>query len=587
MKYCFVFVCQAGELEIKSTLLAASLKRYLKGDYECVAAIPQPVERWGEISKSTQNMLNLLGIRRVPIVNPIDDNYPIGNKVACLGIETPAERIIFLDTDILCLRTFLPEQWFNAHFSAKPADLATLTHDIFLWQRMYSLFQLSFPPWRLISSVSGELMIPYFNAGVIVVQNHLGFAKAWAECCRLIDAQESIPQKRPWLDQFALSITVMKLNLSHHCLDERFNYPAHLKPLPESLPFFCHYHWPSVIRREPHLTQLVNELAETYPLIKQSLLASPEWSMLLKPYALKKNKKWFFRPWTSKKFLYRRVDALITGIPRSGTSHLCRLLHTLPDCIAINEPPQIFHPLMSELYPWKIPIFYQEIRRDILEGRAIENKVHEGQLIEDTSIIDVRNPYHPQVSRPDFLLVTKNTLAYLARLSQLKRVLPHAPIIACIRHPLDTIASWKTSFPHLKHAQVNDFPVGHVNDPILSSWQRQRLKEIATTPNEAVKRALLWRYLVEVMSFHSLILVRYEQLVTQPSLVLKHVLHHIPDAPCRIGNITASTIRHKREVLDHEDIQAIYDICSQSAAELGYDMASSYHSSYRGKNTRD
>jgi len=210
-----------------------------------------------------------------------------------------------------------------------------------------------------------------------------------------------------------------------------------------------------------------------------------------------------------------------------------------------------------------------------LDGLPVENKVQNGKIIEDTAIIDVRAPYQPVVSRPDFLLCTKNTLTYMARLPQLKQVLPHAPIIACVRHPIDSIASWKTSFPHLKQAAVTEFPVGHVNDPFLAPWQHQRLAEIAATPDEALKRALLWRYLAEIilMNAHQLILVHYEMLVTQPVKVLKSILQQIPDAPplYNTKKISASTVRQKREVLDNNDLQAIGDICRETAVALGYD----------------
>ncbi|MCK5521602.1 MAG: hypothetical protein KAI83_00585, partial [Thiomargarita sp.] len=427
MKYCFIFVCQQGELEIKSMLLAASLKRYLHCEYELIAAIPQPTTRWGSLSKNTLNLMQTLEIRSAPITNRIDENYPIANKVACLGIKTPADQLVFLDSDILCLRKFSPP--FNAPFNAKPADLATFTDEVSRWQPVYDLFQLPLPTERVISSTSNQLMLPYFNAGVIAVQNDLGFAPVWEECCRRIDAESSITNKRPWLDQIALPIAVKQLNLKHHCFDERFNYPAHLKPLPKSpqlSPFLCHYHWASVIRREPRLNQLVKELAETYPLLKTLILALEPWAQLLKPYTLQKPKKpRFFKKLgfsESKKYRFsdNRVEAIITGIPRSGTSYLCRLLHLIPNYVVINEPAQIFPPLTNDLIPWQIATFYQELRRDILDGKAVENKVENGQVIEDTAIIDVRTAYQPPVSRPDFLLCTKNTLAYMARLSQLK-----------------------------------------------------------------------------------------------------------------------------------------------------------------------
>ncbi len=588
MKYCFVFICQQGELEIKSMLLAASLKRYLRGDYECVAAIPQPASRWGTISDNTLKFMQILDVRSVPIINQINDDYPQGNKVACLGIETPAEKIVFLDSDILCLREFSfnlkslhTEKGgvFEASFNAKPTDLPTFTRDVSVWQQVYDLFNLPLPNWRVIATASGELMLPYFNAGVIAIQNGVGFAEVWKTGCQKIDAEPSITNKRPWLEQIALPVAMAQLNLAHQCLDERFNYPAHLKPLPQSLPVLCHYHWPPIIRREPRLNQLVVELAEAYPLLKAMLLDSPEWAQLLKPYTLQKSRRRLLAlplKWGKNQFAYpgNKPEVIITGIPRSGTSYLCRLLHTLQDCVVINEPTQIFDPLTNDLYPWRVATFYQELRRDILDGQPIENKQLNGQLIEDTAIIDTQTHYRPLVSRPDFLLGTKNTLAYMARLPQLKPVLPYAPIIACVRHPVDTIASWKATFPHLREAKVGEFPVGHVNDPFLAGWQRHRLAEIAATPEEALKRALLWRYLAECLlnNAHQLIIVRYEELVQQPVTVLQTILRQIPNAPPLRYNekITASTVRHKREVLDANDLQAIFDICGQSAVELGY-----------------
>ena len=550
-------------------LLATSLKRFLDCDYECVAAIPQPETQWGTISKDTQRLMQILGVRSVPITNTIDENYPIGNKVACLGIDTAADTIIFLDSDILCVSEFIPQ--FKEPFNAKPADLATLTRDVKLWQQMYALLQLPFPKRRMLATVSGELMLPYFNGGVIAVQNGINFAQAWEECCRMLDAEDSITNKRPWLDQFALPIAVTKLNLAYNCLDERFNYPSHLKPLSQSLPFLAHYHWPTVIRREPRLNQLVVEFCQDYPLLEKLLLSIPEWAQLLKPYNLQKpSPRLFF--WQKPKLSLNQPTGIITGIPRSGTSYLCSLLHSIPNCIAINEPTPIFPPLTNDLIPWQIATFYQDLRRDILDGKPIENKVHNGQLIEDTAVIDVKTPYQPQVTRADFFLSTKNTLAYIARLPQLKRVLPTAAIIACVRHPLDTIASWKTSFSHLEHATVTEFPVGHVKDPFLSTWQRQRLAEIAASSDEALKRALLWRYLAEIVLTNELIIVRYEDLVTQPVSGLKAILQQIPHAPpCKnMNKIMPSTVRQKREVLDKSDLQAIFDICGECMVELGY-----------------
>src|SRR6266498_3081084 len=94
--YCFVFVCQEGELTIQSLLLAASLKQFLRCDHELVAAVPGPVDRWGTPPVAALAMLRELGVRMVSITNPLDDDYPIGNKLACLDVETQADKVVFL-----------------------------------------------------------------------------------------------------------------------------------------------------------------------------------------------------------------------------------------------------------------------------------------------------------------------------------------------------------------------------------------------------------------------------------------------------------------------------------------------------------
>ncbi len=96
--------------------------------------------------------------------------------------------------------------------------------------------------------------------------------------------------------------------------------------------------------------------------------------------------------------LQNQPTAIITGIPRSGTSYLCNLLHNVPNCIAINEPTSIFPPLINDLIPWQIATFYQELRRDILDGKPVENKIYNGQVIEDTAITDVITTYQPQAT---------------------------------------------------------------------------------------------------------------------------------------------------------------------------------------------
>lgn len=244
MKFCFVFVCQQGELEIKSMLLAASLRENLRGDYELVAAIPKPKSHWGKISELTKKIIKQLDIRVENIENEIDINYPIGNKVSCFNIKTDADKIVFVDSDIVCMRPFLSEEHFTEQFCAKPVD----QHWFNEWRHIYELFNLPYPTERFHTTINKETILPYFNAGLIVADNDINFSEEWIKCCKIIDSAKHITDKRPWLDQIALPIVLKKKNLKYKILNNKYNYPLHeLKSIPSDLPFFCHYHYSHII----------------------------------------------------------------------------------------------------------------------------------------------------------------------------------------------------------------------------------------------------------------------------------------------------------------------------------------------------
>jgi hypothetical protein len=585
MSYCFVFICQQGELEVKSLLLAASLRRHLRCDHELVAAIPHPESTWGAPAPDTLALLQRLGVRTVPIENPIDPGYPIGNKLACLGVETTADKMVFLDSDMLCLRDFAGGSRFErSPVNVKPADLATFGADLQRWQSAYAAHGLTVPDSRVLSTVSGETMPPYFNAGFIAAHRDSGLAAEWIAAARAIEADPAVPDKRPWLDQVALPVAMAKRGLVPDCLDERFNFPAHLKPLDAAaLPWFCHYHSPDVLRREPVANAQVDELAEEHPELRHALESRPEWKVLLAPYRLSPGSTGAAPPPDSTGMARGPSTAhavspqlIVTGIPRSGTSFLCKLIHGMPDCVVINEPREVFAPLAGEPIPWGVALRYGELRRDILDGQPVMNKLHRGEFIEDTAEVDTLEPYNPQVSRPDFLLGTKNTLAYLGRLAALRRAMPHAGIAACVRHPLDTIASWKSTFPHLANADMESQRVGHSGDRFVSGLQRERLREIAATARPAIRRALLWRYLAEIVLDHRdrIAVLRYEDLVTDPAAALARVFAATPHmfAVDPGQPLQPSSVRQNRDALDASDYEAVSGICAQAAAALGYDF---------------
>lgn len=286
MRFTITFICQRGELEAKAVLLAASLRRHLTAPVELTACLPTPEAVWGRPSPHTLRAFEALGVVTAPVRNPIADTYPIGNKIGCLDVPAAtrgagSDRVVFLDSDILCTAPLDPDRDVAGDFSVKPVDFATFAGGPAEWSRLYRLFGLPEPALRVVATVSGEETWPYFNAGVIGVRADAGLARSWAECCRRIDAEDWVPSRRPHLDQIALPIAAALCGLDVTLLDERLNYPAHLRPLRPTLPVLCHYHRPDIVAEEPALTAAVRGLVDTFPTLRPVLEADSAWRPIL------------------------------------------------------------------------------------------------------------------------------------------------------------------------------------------------------------------------------------------------------------------------------------------------------------------
>lgn len=576
MRFAISFVCQRGDLEVKALLLAASLRRWLTCDADLIACIPGPESRWGAVAAETLRGLDGLGVRTLPIRNAIDEAYPIGNKVTCLDVDTDADRMVFLDSDILCMEPFDPGDRFARGFNAKPADAIGFADDPADWRRLYGVFGLEGPDRRVVTTVAGQLICPYFNAGVVGAPARSGLGGLWAECCRTLAADDglwndrSLPPRWPFLDQVALPLAVARAGLDILPLGERLNFPANLRPLAAASgagPILCHYHRPDVIRREPRLVDLVADLLDRHPALGTAMAAEPDWCRVVG------------RARSPSRSLPRArgPEGVITGFPRSGTSRLCGLLHGLADHVAINEPRGVAPILTHTHRPWRLPLLYATLRCRIVDGDPVENKLAAGRVVEDTTLTNEYETYVPAVGREDFALWTKNTISYATRLPQIRDVMPDAALVACVRHPFDTVASWISTFPHLRDAAVERFPVGSPGDRFLDARQREQLAAIAACADPPLRRALLWRHLAETLlvNRHHVLLVRYEDMVADPAAALTRILdalrprppdpdlHHLVPAQPRVA---------RRAGLSAADVEAIRSTCADQARELGYDL---------------
>ncbi|MBT0585055.1 sulfotransferase family protein [Alteromonas oceanisediminis] len=580
---CIVFVCQAGELELKGLLLAASIRRYSRlKNIDLVAAVPDPVT-WGHLADETSEMLNSLSVRQVTIDCPFGRDYPIGNKISAIGVETQAPVTVFMDSDILCLGPLSEFDLLTSNLKAKPADLNTYTGGYNQWQQAYRLINADVPSLRVLSTVSNEVMVPYFNAGLIAVRNGKSFARAWLAAAIQIDQCDIIQYKRPWLDQIALPVAATSLGYSFEILTEEFNFPAHLKRLNQNyLPTLCHYHSPDIISQEPVLSRLVANLCEMHPFLLTLIQKYQFWKSVIKRSEVEKPVRKSFLSRIQLPFSGFHADKktsprdfLITGLPRSGTSLLCNLLHKAPDVVVVNEPTEVFSALEKD--PTCLPLdrLYRSLRTDIVIGNGIKNKVSaSGNVIEDTRINDGRRHYQPHFQSTDFRLGTKNPLAYLSRLRVLCDALPEMPIIVMVRHPLDVIASWKASFSHLNNVDFNIIPFADETDPLLDPVQIRLLHAIRHEPYLPVKRVLYFNYLAEMIrrDKERVLVVRYEDLVGRPKSTMLSVTQHI-GIP-RLSWSILSTVRssHSKKILDGQDEAAVTTLCGDFMNDWGYEV---------------
>lgn len=574
------FVCEPGRLEAQALLLAASL-RSTWPDLELVAAVPQP------LPAATTQAFAALGVTERGISNPLASDYPIGNKLAALGVGAGDGLRVFLDSDMLCLDRWDWRVLTTHALAAKPSDLATFGSDA-LWRELYARFALALPTQRVWSTVSEQLMHPYFNAGMLATTRAAELAAEWARVCVAIDAMQDIHPRRPWLDQIGLPIAAARLGLAVRSLGEAWNYPAHVKPLLDA-PGIVHYHVPAVIARESALVERVAALLARYPQVAAVVQADAAWQPVVKALGLhaarvarRSRKRWFGSS-------ARRLaavpaapaggsarDLIITGLPRSGTSYLCKALDGFSNVAVINEPEALFDGLRWAPEPWAVPLLHADLRARIDAGEAVANKLDaRGELTDDTALHDARAPYRPQLRDERWLLATKNTLAYLARLDGIMRLMPQARVLACVRHPLDTLASWKGTFAHLAKGDPTGLPVGGLADPYLPAHLRQGLQALLQLDQPAMRRAAWWSLLAnEILRWRGRIeVVRYEDLVAEPAATIQRALGPLgPAAGESAAPLPPSKVRTtRRSALDAGDWQAVASLCASVAEAFGYD----------------
>ncbi|MGQ0445052.1 MAG: hypothetical protein ACT4O2_07995 [Beijerinckiaceae bacterium] len=225
--------------------------------------------------------------------------------------------------------------------------------------------------------------------------------------------------------------------------------------------------------------------------------------------------------------------ALLSGLPRSGTTLVCACLNELPDCIALAEPMSPSTHGNVDLLLDEIDAFVASARtRALAEGKAcsktvgkvvapdnwFEKPTLDGRLrapLASLKDIDIGKPLSP-----GFGLFIKHPSLFTAVSGRLQE---RYPLYAIVRHPLDVLASWQTVDIPCHQGRI---PVGECFAPDL----KRRLDAIAS-PRERQLTLLRWFFDI-YGAFPRDRVIRYEDLIADPAAALARL--HAKHAPINI-----------------------------------------------------
>jgi hypothetical protein len=175
--YTVVFVCQNGFIEIQSLFLACSLRRYLRGDFQIVAAHPK---NFGSLDKVTLDTFDRLDIEVISFKNNFHPIFHMANKPYSLSlIDGP---VLYVDSDIILTKPFHPNVF-------PECDVFCFTEDPFFsyssqeWDNISALFGVEIPPCP-----EGEINLQCTNAPIAYCSSG-GIGEKWLDFSRRLHSE--------------------------------------------------------------------------------------------------------------------------------------------------------------------------------------------------------------------------------------------------------------------------------------------------------------------------------------------------------------------------------------------------------------
>jgi len=287
-RFSFIFVSHRGQILTESVLLGISLAEKNRGKHSVTVAIPKvnncnltPEKKIIEFFLSLGIEVKFFKNEYLNSLKSIGVNDWYSNKLYALDVPSKGKKVVFLDSDILCLtQPKLEERFITIDFNARMAGKANILPA--QWYKLYDLFQLPLPDVFFPCLSDGVLAPPYFNSGVVAISRDKRevLSEKWKEAYYKISKEGILnPQNYIFIDQVALALAVQLAGLTYDLLDIQYNFLSGKKLVnPQKLPIFSHYHSPEKLYRDPFLRLQVQKYMHKYPVLKDLIRKDVRWN---------------------------------------------------------------------------------------------------------------------------------------------------------------------------------------------------------------------------------------------------------------------------------------------------------------------
>jgi hypothetical protein len=215
---------------------------------------------------------------------------------------------------------------------------------------------------------------------------------------------------------------------------------------------------------------------------------------------------------------------IITGVPRSGTTMLCRILCEVPNVIALNEPiERHFFPNADEARS-AISSHFQKFRKSLyFDGKAIA-RTREGQIVDNAysrkgggarkRVVQRTDIQFQKALQPDFTLLMKHCAEFTLLLPELAE---DYEVFAVIRNPLALLSSWRSVQVPVSKGRVSK--ADRLNPAFYTALQQLEGQDLISK-----QLYILSWYFEKYAKLPDGNLVYYENLVQHPVGAIRQIL---------------------------------------------------------------